>query len=97
MMSQILVVFRQMQPLGVFETLDFNDAHIAIAQYKNNRILVFDRVPIFGEIVRFPAPQGRGAVFFKVDEVQHLPSDLESLPAATPAPHSLIFLRPLIV
>ncbi|NJL19781.1 MAG: hypothetical protein HC895_01500 [Leptolyngbyaceae cyanobacterium SM1_3_5] len=96
-MSLVLVAFKQMQTLGLYESYTFNDAHIAIAQYKNNRVMAFDRVPNLGEIVRFPAPQGRGYVFFKVYEVQHLPNDIESLPTPNPVPQSAIFLHPLVV
>lgn len=96
-MSLVLIFFKQFQPLGVYESSSFNDAHIAISQYKNNRAMWFDRVPQVGEVVTFPAPQGRGVVFFKVYEVQHLPSEVESLPPATAAPQSVIFLHPLMV
>ncbi|NEQ25374.1 MAG: hypothetical protein F6K28_41170 [Microcoleus sp. SIO2G3] len=96
-MSLVLMIFKQMQPLGLYESMTYNDAHIAIAQFKNGRVMVFDRVPHLGEVVRFPAPQGRGYVFFKVDEVQHVPSDAESLPSLATTHHSVIFLHPLLV
>lgn len=96
-MSLVLIIFKLFQPLGMYESSSFNDAHIAISQYKNNCAMWFDRVPHTGEIVTFPTPQGRGVVFFRVDEVQHLPVEANSLPAATTAPQSVIFLQPLMV
>lgn len=96
-MSLVLIIFKPFQPSGMYESSSFNDAHIAISQYKNNRAMWFDRVPHVGEIVTFPAPQGRSVVFFRVAEVQHLPSEPDSLPATTSTPQSVIFLQAMMV
>ena len=86
-----------MQPLELGESVVFNEAHVVISQDKHNRVMWFERIPQIGELVVFPPPRGRGAVCFRVDQVQHYPVEVGSLPASATLPQGLIALRPILV
>ena len=89
-------MFNRMQP-GMYKSLTYNDAHVAIAQYQENRPMWFDRVPCIGEVVSFAAPQRDGSVYFKVEEVQHRPLEVSSISAPSPTGQSAIFLCPILM
>lgn len=94
-MTLVLLIFKQMLPLSNDESFIFNDAHTAVAQYKHTRSMWFGRIPQIGEVVRFPAPQGRDFVFFRVSEVQHIPREAALSSDFNSNPQSLIFLTPI--
>lgn len=95
-MSFVLLMFNQTQP-GMYESLTYNDAHVAIAQYQENRPMWFERVPCVGEVVSFPAPQGVGSVYFVVEAVQHRPLEVSSISAPSPTGQNAIFLCPILM
>jgi hypothetical protein len=95
-MVRICLIFTPMQPGGLYESVMFNQAHIAIAYQKHNQTMWFDRVPCAGETVIFLAPQGSSTVLFKVEDVQHFPHEGGSMAVALGTDHSFIVLRPLL-
>jgi hypothetical protein len=95
-MSFVLLMFKQTQP-GMYESLTYNDAHVAIAQYKANCPMWFERVPCVGELVSFAAPQGGGSVYFVVEEVRHRPLEVSSMSVPSPTAQSAIFLCPILM